>query len=160
MALADFVGAWGRFCDPRMRDLGDNFYLFEAQIRASGAREGWLPEAQHSVLGGLRTRAGDELAVPYERHGDDLISPAEVAYRIELLRLFAKTAVALAAGERIAGWWRHRAHPTDEATASHRYAEALNGPLGAYRRARRLRGPGRARDTGNGIHRGVPADRE
>ena len=77
-------------------------------------------------------RAGDELGIPYERHGDDLISPAEVAYRIERLRTFAKTAVALAAGERIAGWWRHGAHPTDEATAADRYAEALNGPLGAY----------------------------
>ena len=31
---------------------------------------------------GASVAAGDELGVPYERHGDDLVSPAEVAYRV------------------------------------------------------------------------------
>ncbi len=134
-ALADFVASWGRFSDPRMRDLGTDFYVFEEHIRGWGVREGWLPDQRDRLLGGLRDYAGDGLGIPYEQHGDDLICPAEVAYRIQRLRTFAYSAVALARGEPIATWWLHGPDLPDlpsETTAADRFAQALNSALRGF----------------------------
>ena len=91
------------------------------------------------ATGGFRRRlgepphaAGDELGVAYERHGVDLVSPAEVAFRVARLRILAKSAVALARGEAIAQWWSLEDDTAAEDLARTEFLEAINSALGAF----------------------------